>query len=107
MLVGSQSSAASSVREPVKPSWPSSFIAPIFNLVFPHRNSMMPTSTRREFLLATAGAAALGAVRPIWQLAQPVEGTIHFKQTQPLLELQQTLAYHCFDQSNHIILEYY
>src|SRR5260221_8034708 len=44
MLVGSQSSAASSVREPVKPSWPSSFIAPIFNLVFPHRNSMMPRS---------------------------------------------------------------
>ncbi len=65
---------------------------------------MMPTSTRREFLLATAGAAALGAVRPVWTLAQPVEGPIHFQQTKPLLELQQDFVDLRFGMFNHFNL---
>src|SRR5260221_4220393 len=79
-------------------------MATIFNLDFEKRNAMMPTSTRREFHLATAGPAALRPVRPVWTLAQPVEGPIHFQQTKPLLELQQDFVDLRFGMFNHFNL---
>src|SRR5258708_21769955 len=66
--------------------------------------SMTPTSTRRDFLLATAGAAALGAVRPVRTLAHPVEEAIHYRQAKPLLELQQDFVDLRFGMFNHFNL---
>ncbi len=64
----------------------------------------MPKSTRREFLLATAGAAAFGAVPPSPPLVPLVEIPPGYREAKSLLQLQQEFVDLRFGMFNHFNL---
>jgi alpha-L-fucosidase len=61
----------------------------------------MPKSTRREFLRATAGAAAIGALPSPGVLLPPVEKPTGYHEAKPLLQLQQDFVDLRFGMFNH------
>src|SRR5438477_9998612 len=64
----------------------------------------MPKSTRREFLQASAGAAAMGA-RSEWPaVPAPVDVPLHYREAKPLLQLQQEFVDLRFGMFNHFNL---
>jgi alpha-L-fucosidase len=65
---------------------------------------MMPKSTRREFLLATAGVAAFGALPASRVLVPPVEEPTDYREAKSLLQLQQEFVDLRFGMFNHFNL---
>src|SRR5258708_12014338 len=55
-------------------------------------NLSMPKSTRREFLLATAGAAAFGSLPPSRELLSPAEEPTDSREANSLLPLHQAFV---------------
>ncbi len=64
----------------------------------------MPKSTRREFLLATAGAAAFGSLPPSRVLVSPAEEPSDYREAKSLLQLQQEFVDLRFGMFNHFNL---